>query len=294
MTQAHGAESALYDEVQEAVQVIRQHLDSAGRSDQPSVALILGSGLGPFADTFEDRFTIDYEDIPHFPVSSVEGHVGRLVFGRIGAVSCVTMQGRVHFYEGYDLARVTFPLRVMLQLGADKVVVTNAAGGLGKDLRVADLVIIRDHLNLFGASPLRGPNDPRFGPRFPDMTYAYHRELRELAKQAGEDCGLNLSEGVYAGVFGPGLRDPGGDRDATPHGGRLGGHVDGAGSDRRQPYGGQGAGHLLRHQHGSGHSGRSLESRRGHRRGAAGAFHVRKALVHHPGTHGPSCVSRLA
>lgn len=208
MSQAHGAESALYDEVQEAVQAVRRHLETAGRGDQPSVALILGSGLGPFADTFEDRFTIDYEDIPHFPVSSVEGHVGRLVFGRIGAVSCVTMQGRVHFYEGYDLARVTFPLRVMLALGADKVVVTNAAGGLGKDLRVADLVIIRDHLNLFGASPLRGPNDPRFGPRFPDMTYAYDRELRGLAKQAGEDCGLNLSEGVYAGLFGPAYETP--------------------------------------------------------------------------------------
>lgn len=208
MTQAHGSESVLYDEVQDAVQAIRRHLEAAGRSDQPSVALILGSGLGPFADTFEERFTIDYEDIPHFPVSGVEGHVGRLVFGRIGAVPCVTMQGRVHYYEGYDLARVTFPLRVMLQLGADKVVVTNAAGGLGKDQRVADLVIIRDHLNLFGASPLRGPNDSRFGPRFPDMTYAYDRELRQLARQAGEDCGLQLAEGVYAGVFGPAYETP--------------------------------------------------------------------------------------
>lgn len=198
----------LYDELEEAVGAVRQRLAAAGRNDQPAVALILGSGLGPFADTFDDRFVIDYADIPHFPVSSVEGHVGCLVFGRIGDVQCVTMQGRVHFYEGYDLSRVTFPLRVMLRLGADKVVVTNAAGGLGKGLQVGDLVLIRDHLNLFGASPLRGPNDARLGPRFPDMTYAYDASLRDLARQAGQECGLELAEGVYAGLFGPAYETP--------------------------------------------------------------------------------------
>lgn len=199
---------SMYDELQQAVAAIRGRLEAAGRDDVPQVALILGSGLGPFADTFDDRFVIDYEDIPHFPVSSVEGHVGRLVFGRIGTTRCVTMQGRVHFYEGYDLARVTFPLRVMLLLGADRVVVTNAAGGLGEGLKVADLVLIRDHLNLFGASPLRGENDPRLGPRFPDMTYAYDAELRTLAAAAGRECGLDLAQGVYAGLFGPAYETP--------------------------------------------------------------------------------------
>lgn len=198
----------LYDRLQESVAAIRAKLEAAGRHDRPQAALILGSGLGPFAETFEDRFAIDYAEIPHFPVSSVEGHVGRLVFGRVGDTRCVTMQGRVHFYEGYDLSKVTFPLRVMLLLGAQRVVVTNAAGGLGRHLEVGDLVLIRDHLNLFGASPLSGPNDDRLGPRFPDMTYAYDAALRRLAEEAAAASEVELKHGIYAGLFGPAYETP--------------------------------------------------------------------------------------
>lgn len=198
----------LFDQIQDAVAAIREHAPD----HRPEVALILGSGLGVFAERFENPIAIDYGDIPHFPVSGVEGHAGRLILGELGGTRCVTMQGRVHFYEGYDLARVTFPLRVMLSLGespdAMKVVVTNAAGGIGQGLQVADLVLIRDHINLFGSSPLRGPNDDRLGPRFPDMTTAYDPELRALARRVGGGIGLDLREGVYAGMHGPAYETP--------------------------------------------------------------------------------------
>jgi len=194
----------LYDRLEEACQTIAER--APGHT--PRVALILGSGLGSFADRFLDAVCIDYHDIPHFPVSSVEGHAGRLVLGSLEGVPCITMQGRVHHYEGYDLEAVTFPLRTMLSLGASTVIVTNAAGGIGHGLRVADLVLIRDHMNFFGTSPLRGPNDSRLGPRFPDMTHAYAPELRELAYRAAAGMGFELREGVYAGLHGPAYETP--------------------------------------------------------------------------------------
>ena len=194
----------LYQRLMEAREAVLAEAPGAA----PKVALILGSGLGAFADQFEEAVRIDYGNLPHFPVSGVEGHAGRLVLGQLEGVPCVTMQGRVHYYEGYDLGTITFPLRVMLSLGADTLIVTNAAGGIGEGLAVGDLVLIRDHLNLFGTSPLRGPNDDRLGPRFPDMTHAYNPALRQLAREAGEALGLNLPEGVYAGLHGPSYETP--------------------------------------------------------------------------------------
>lgn len=196
------------NDLHERLQEAKQAISAQAPGHKPKVALILGSGLGAFADRFEEAVRIDYRDIPHFPVSGVEGHAGRLVLGTMEGVPCITMQGRVHYYEGYDLETITFPLRTMLSLGADTVIVTNAAGGIGEGLRVADLVLIRDHLNFFGTSPLRGPNDDRLGPRFPDMTHAYEPALRELAHRAAAAMDFELREGVYAGLHGPAYETP--------------------------------------------------------------------------------------
>lgn len=194
----------LLGRLDEAVAAVRAQVGEA----RPSVALVLGSGLGPFAERFEDAQAIDYRDVPHFPVSSVEGHEGRLVVGSIGGTSCITMQGRVHYYEGYPLEVVTFPLRTMLRLGAETLIVTNAAGGIGEILAVGDLVLIRDHINLFGNSPLRGENEASLGPRFPDMTRAYDPELRALAHRVASSQGVTVRDGVYAGVHGPSYETP--------------------------------------------------------------------------------------
>ena len=196
------------DDLHERLEEARRVVADRAPNHHPEVALILGSGLGSFADRFEEAVRIDYEDIPHFPVSGVEGHAGRLVLGSLEGTPCVTMQGRVHYYEGYDLSTVTFPLRTMLALGARTVIVTNAAGGLGEGIQVGDLVLIRDHINLFGANPLRGPNPDTLGPRFPDMTHAYAPALREMAQEVGRSLDLELREGVYAGVHGPSYETP--------------------------------------------------------------------------------------
>jgi purine-nucleoside phosphorylase len=153
---------------------------------QPTVGLILGSGLGEFAGTFTDAVALDYAEIPGFPVSRVPGHAGRLVCGRVGERVVLAMQGRVHYYEGWSLEEVTFPARTMVHLGARTLLVTNAAGGINRAYRPGDLVVIRDHLNLSGANPLRGDNDERLGPRFPDLTDAYDEELRALAVRCGQ------------------------------------------------------------------------------------------------------------
>ncbi len=194
----------LIHRLEEATTLIRER--AAGQ--RPSVGLILGSGLGPFADRFENRVAIDYRDIPHFPVSGVEGHAGRLVLGRAGGVDCVAMQGRVHYYEGHDLGTVTFPARALIHLGARTLIVTNAAGGIADRFDIGTLMLIRDHLNLFGANPLRGHNDKRLGPRFPDLTAAYAPALRSLAHRAAAAIDLTLEEGVYAGLAGPSYETP--------------------------------------------------------------------------------------
>lgn len=172
----------------------------------PQIGLILGSGLGGFADRLEDRAVVPYGDIPGFAASTVPGHAGKLVVGRCGAVSCAVMQGRIHFYEGHSARQVAFPARTLVALGAETLIVTNAAGGLRHP--PGTLMLIRDHINLFPDHPLRGPNDDRIGVRFPDMTRAYPKELRALAREVARELDLQLAEGVYAGSGGPSYETP--------------------------------------------------------------------------------------
>ncbi|HZI18739.1 MAG TPA: purine-nucleoside phosphorylase [Pyrinomonadaceae bacterium] len=193
----------LYERAEHAARFIRSRA-----AEEPRVALVLGSGLGAFADTLEDARPVSYEEIPGFARPTVEGHAGRLVLGRVGGVAAVVMQGRFHFYEGYSLEEVTFPVRVLGLLGAKSLVLTNAAGGLNNSFTEGSLIVISDHLNLMGASPLRGRNDPRFGPRFPDMTHVYDQEYQETAVREAHDLGVELRRGVYAALSGPSYETP--------------------------------------------------------------------------------------
>ena len=172
-------------------------------SRQPAVAVVLGSGLGAFADRLEEATAIPYGSLPHFPQSSVSGHKGNLVIGRLDGVVVVAMQGRVHGYEGYPPEAVVFPIRVLRQLGAETLLVTNASGGLNPAYTPGDLMIIADHINATGANPLLGPNDERLGARFPDMSVAYDPALNARVAAAADEIGLSLREGVYVGVSGP-------------------------------------------------------------------------------------------
>lgn len=174
----------------------------------PAVGIILGTGLGALVDEIEIDRVIPYEEIPHFPVSTVETHRGNLVLGYISGKPVVVMQGRFHYYEGYDLKQVTFPVRVMKRLGAQVLLVSNAAGGMNRNMKRGDLMVITDHINLLGDNPLRGPNDPELGPRFPDMSLAYDRELRELALQIALENKIYLHQGVYVALPGPNLETP--------------------------------------------------------------------------------------
>ncbi|WP_203287765.1 purine-nucleoside phosphorylase [Metabacillus sp. cB07] len=174
----------------------------------PEIGLILGSGLGVLADEIENPVKIPYEDIPNFPVSTVEGHAGQLVFGTLKGANVAAMQGRFHFYEGYDMKKVTFPVRVLKEMGVKTIIVTNAAGGVNESFEPGDLMIISDHINNMGTSPLIGPNDSDLGVRFPDMSQAYSRDLRTLAKNAASELGINVQEGVYVGNTGPAYETP--------------------------------------------------------------------------------------
>jgi purine-nucleoside phosphorylase len=187
----------------EAVDYIRQHVDAV-----PDVAVVLGSGLGDFAGRVKSARTIPYGEIPHWPPSGVVGHAGKLVLGKIGGKGVAVLAGRAHFYEGHDLRTSTFSIRVLGLLGVKTVVLTNAAGGINTSFESGALMVIDDHLNLFGTNPLIGPNDERFGPRFPDMTDAYSKRLRALADTvAGERC-LAVAHGVYAALHGPSYETP--------------------------------------------------------------------------------------
>ena len=173
---------------------------------QPTIGLVLGSGLSGLADEIEAPDIIPYEKIPHWPVSTVQGHSGRLVIGKLEGKTVLVQQGRSHFYEGYSPAQVTLPVRVMRALGIQTVILTNAAGGINRDFNPGDLMLIKDHLNFLGiagSNPLRGPNDDSVGSRFPDVTHAYTPELRELAKKTAVSQNIALHEGVYAYVAGP-------------------------------------------------------------------------------------------
>jgi purine-nucleoside phosphorylase len=192
-----------FDKVQEAASFIRERVPL-----QPRVGLVLGSGLGAFGDSLTEATKIPYQDIPHFPVSTAVGHSGRLVVGRSAKVPVAVLQGRAHYYEGYTLEQVVFPVRVLGSLGVRVLVVTNAAGGINRRLRTGGLMLIRDHINLMGVNPLRGPNESRFGPRYPDMSEAYSKRLTALAKEAARRMKLRLFEGVYLALTGPSYETP--------------------------------------------------------------------------------------
>jgi len=174
----------------------------------PDLGVILGSGLGAFADLVLDKQVIPYQDIPHFPTSTVEGHAGQLVFGNVEGRQVVVMQGRFHYYEGYTMHEVTFPIRVMQVLGVTGLIVTNAAGGINPNFQPGDLILIKDHLNMMGDNPLRGANLSSVGPRFPDLSDAYHRAWRKKALVIAADLGINPQEGVYAAMSGPNYESP--------------------------------------------------------------------------------------
>ncbi len=169
----------------------------------PKIAIVLGSGLGGIAEAIEDPMTISYKDIPGFPVSTAPGHKGELVFGKLHDKFVVLMNGRFHYYEGYSMKEVTFPIRIFQLLGVEILIVTNAAGGTNKDFEVGVPMIITDHINLMGDNPLLGPNVDEWGPRFPDMSEAYDKDLIKLAKTVAKELGIKVYEGVYVGLAGP-------------------------------------------------------------------------------------------
>jgi purine-nucleoside phosphorylase len=191
---------------QKAVDIIRQYTTT-----EPKIGLVLGSGLGGLADTLEDRVSIPYEEIPGWPVSTVHGHSGQLVIGKLEGKTVIAQQGRAHFYEGYDLKQVTFPIRVMRLMGANTLILTNAAGGLNTNYSPGELMLIKDHINLVGLignNPLMGPNDETIGPRFPGMVHTYDRELREIAVGVAAKHDITLHQGVYVGLSGPMFETP--------------------------------------------------------------------------------------
>ena len=174
---------------------------------QPETAIILGTGLGSLVNEITDKYEINYQDIPNFPVSTVEGHSGKLIFGKLGDKDILAMQGRFHYYEGYNMKEVTFPVRVMHELGIKTLFVSNASGGMSPDFEVGDLMIITDHINFFPEHPLRGKNIP-YGPRFPDMSEAYNKELIRKADQIAAEKGIKVQHGIYIGVQGPTYETP--------------------------------------------------------------------------------------
>ena len=193
----------MIEKIKQTAEYIRQQV-----AVMPKTAIILGTGLGALVDHIENKQFIPYASIPNFPVSTVEGHSGNLIFGKLGNKDVMAMQGRFHYYEGYDMKQVTFPVRVMKALGIETLFVSNAAGGMNKEFRVGDVMIITDHINLFPENPLRGKNLDELGPRFPAMTEAYDHKLIALADQIAEEKGIRVMHGVYVGTPGPTFETP--------------------------------------------------------------------------------------
>jgi purine-nucleoside phosphorylase len=191
-----------FDRVEEAVAYIRRHAGA------PEIAIVLGSGLGDFANSLTDAVSFPYADLPHWPASRIVGHEGRLVLGSMAGKRVAALSGRVHYYEGHDLRTVTFATRVMGRLGIKVLMLTNAAGGINVALTPGTLMLIDDHINLLGSNPLVGPNDDRFGPRFPDMSEVYSARLRALAADAARALGIPIGRGVYVAVHGPSYETP--------------------------------------------------------------------------------------
>lgn len=192
----------MLQKIQETAEFLKSKMTTA-----PETAIILGTGLGSLVNEITDKYEIKYEDIPNFPLSTVEGHSGKLIFGKLGNKEIMAMQGRFHFYEGYSMKEVTFPVRVMRELGIKTLFVSNAAGGMSPDFIIGDLMIITDHINMFPEHPLRGKNIP-YGDRFPDMSRAYSPELIAMAKEIAKEKGIRVVEGVYLGTQGPTFETP--------------------------------------------------------------------------------------
>ena len=193
-------------QIDQASDIIRQRV-----GEMPRVALVLGTGLNGLADLVENPVVIPYHELPNWPVSTIQGHAGRLVLGKLDGVAAMVMQGRTHYYEGYSIGQVTFPIRVMQRLGIETLILTNAAGAINPAYEPGDVMLIKDHLNLVGMTgenPLRGPNLDEFGPRFPDMSQPYDADLRATCHQAAETEGIHLHEGVYAWLSGPSFESP--------------------------------------------------------------------------------------
>ena len=192
----------MYEKIQETASWLKQRMTTS-----PKTAIILGTGLGQLASEITDKYEFPYNEIPNFSVSTVEGHAGKLIFGKLGGKDIMAMEGRFHFYEGYDMKEVTFPERVMYELGIETLFVSNASGGMNPNFVIGDLMIIDDHINFFPEHPLRGKNFPT-GPRFPDMHEAYDKQLRDLADQIAKEKGIRVVHGVYVGVSGPTFETP--------------------------------------------------------------------------------------
>lgn len=188
----------MWDKIQETVKFIKDKTNFT-----PEYGVILGSGLGSFTDDIQIEYTLPYTEIPNFPVSTVEGHQGALVFGKIGSKNVVAMQGRFHYYEGYDMKQVTFPVRVMKYLGVEKLIVSNASGGVNPNYKVGSIVIINDLINMMPEHPLRGKNDERLGPRFVNMSEPFSRKMIAKAKEIAKTAGIEVQDGVYLGLQGP-------------------------------------------------------------------------------------------
>ena len=204
MVMAEGvAGTSLYERAEHAARIVR-----ARTKLEPRIAIVLGSGLGGFADEFDEAVGVPYEEIPGFARSTAQGHAGRLVIGKVDDVPVVAMQGRVHFYEGYSLEQVTFPIRTFKLLGIKTLILTNASGGINVQLSQGALMVISDHLNLMGDNPLRGPNDERFGPRFPDMSAVYAPELQEIVIEEARAIGTEVRRGIYGALSGPSYETP--------------------------------------------------------------------------------------
>ncbi len=196
-------EKTMLEKIRETAAFIRNEV-----GEMPCIAVILGTGLGDLVNHIEIKKELSYKDIPNFPVSTVEGHSGKLIFGNLGGKYIMAMKGRFHYYEGYDMKQVTFPVRVMKELGVEKLFVSNAAGGMNKEFRVGDVMVITDHINLFPENPLRGKNFEELGPRFPAMTEAYSSGLIMMADDIAREQGIRLMHGVYVGTPGPTFETP--------------------------------------------------------------------------------------
>ncbi len=193
----------MINKINESVNYIKSKIDC-----ELEIGLVLGSGLGEYGETIENKIYIDYKDIPNFPHSTVDGHKGRFVIGDIHGKKVICMQGRQHFYEGIGMEAVTYPVRVMSKLGVNKLFTTNATGGLNENFKVGDFMIITDHINFMGTNPLIGENYEEFGPRFPDMSNIYNKELVTLAEQCATEIGLNIQKGIYVACTGPSYETP--------------------------------------------------------------------------------------